>query len=296
VRRWLLLAVWVTLPVSAGPAASDAIASWSSAPRVVAGVLLWGAWAVGLLAVVAPRPLSLTAIRTIAPTFAVLAVAAAVAADTSAAAAVGAVVAAVVAAGLVAAPDLAVTAANAVAYGDEQRFPLRTPPALFLGPLPLARVLVVAGVAGGPLLLADGRVVLGVVALGVGLPVALFLARSLHGLSRRWVVLVPAGLVVVDPLTLADPVLFLREHIMAVRAVDGSMPVPADALDLRLGAAAGSAMVTFDEEIDLLRAARARRGGEVVSAARIVVASVRRAELLETAARRRIRVEVTTLP
>ncbi len=293
-RRWVLLIVWVTLPVSAGPAASDALASWSSGPRVVAEVLLWGAWAVGLLAVVAPRPVSLTAVRTIAPAFAVLAVAAAIGADTSPAAAVGAVAATVVAAAIVAAPDLAVIAVNAIAYGDEQRFPLRTPPALFVAPLPLARALVVAGVVGGPLLLADGRVVLGLVALVVGLAVTLLLVRPLHGLSRRWVVLVPAGLVVVDPLTLSDPVLFLREHIAAVRAVAGTAPVPAGSLDLRLGATAGSVTVTFDEEADLLRSTRARRGGEVVSTTQIVVATVRRSELLETAARRRIRVEITT--
>jgi hypothetical protein len=294
VQRWLLVAVWVTLPVTAGPAASDALSSWASAPQVVAEVLLWGAWAVGLLAVVAPRPAGLTAARTIAPAFAVLAVAAAIWADTDALAASGAVTATVVAAVLVAGSAFALAAANSIAYGDEQRFPLRTPPGLYAGPLPLARALVVAGIAGGPLLLADGEIVLGLVALVVGLPAALFLARALHSLSRRWLVLVPAGLVVADPLTLADPVLFIREHIVSVRAVDGSAPVPADVLDVRLGAAAGSTLLTFDEEAELMRSTRARRGGALVSVSRVLVASVRRDELLATAARRRIRVEVTT--
>jgi hypothetical protein len=294
VQRWLLLAVWVTLPVTAGPAASDAITSWAGAPQVVAEVLLWAAWAVGLLAVVAPRPATLTAVRTIAPAFAVLAVATAIWADTDALAAAGAVAATVVAAVLVAGSGLAIAAANSIAYGDEQRFPLRTPPGLYAGPLPAARALVVAGVAGGPLLLADGDVVLGIVALVVGVPVALFLGRALHSLSRRWVVLVPAGLVVADPLTLADPVLFIREHIVSVRAVDGTARVPADVLDLRLGATAGSTLLTFDEEAELMRSTRARRGGQLVSVARILVATVRRDELLTTAARRQIRVEVTT--
>jgi hypothetical protein len=292
VERWVLLAVWVTLPVTAGPAASDAISSWATGPRVVAEVLLWGAWAVGLLATVAPRPAGLTAIRTIAPAFAVLAVAAAIWADTTALAAAGAVAATVVAMVFVSGNELAIAAANSIAYGDEQRFPLRTPPGLYAGPLPLARALVVAGVAGGPLLLADGRIVLGLAALVVGVPVALLLVRSLHGLSRRWLVLVPAGVVVVDPLTLADPVLFLREHVLSMRGVVGAAPVPAGTLDLRLGATAGSTAVTFDEEADLLRATRARRGGEVVTTTRIVVATVRRADLLTTAARRRLRVEV----
>jgi hypothetical protein len=58
------------------------------------------------------------------------------------------------------------------------------------------------------------------------------LARSLHGLSRRWLVFVPAGVVVHDDLALADAMLFQR------RGVTGLRPAPADtdALDLTRGA------------------------------------------------------------
>jgi hypothetical protein len=84
----------------------------------------------------------------------------------------------------------------------------------------------------------------------------------------------------------------VREHVAAMRGVDGAAPVARGTLDLRLGATAGSTAITFDEEVDLLRATRARRGGEVVTTTRFLVATVRRAELLTTAARRRLRVEV----
>ena len=66
----------------------------------------------------------------------------------------------------------------------------------------------------------------------------------------------PAGFVIVDPLTLADPVLFLRERIMSMHAADAA-PVPPDVLDLRLGAGAGSVALVFDEAAELARAARA---------------------------------------
>ena len=79
-------------------------------------------------------------------------------------------------------------------------------------------LLVAAGVVAPVLLLADGEIVLGVVALLVGAALVAVLSRSLESLSRRWAVLVPAGFVVVDPLTLADPVLFLREHVRERRA------------------------------------------------------------------------------
>ena len=49
------------------------------------------------------------------------------------------------------------------------------------------------------------------IALAIGVPAAALIARLVHQLSRRWVVLVPAGLVVADPLTLTDPVLFVRK-------------------------------------------------------------------------------------
>jgi hypothetical protein len=283
----------VTLPITAGTAATDALDSWADAPRVVAIVLLWLAWGVGVVALLAPRPIGLTALRTIAPTFVVLAV---VAALTGAAgddlAAWGAVVATFITAIFVSDSEIAVAAANGIAYGDEERFPLRTPPALFLAPLPLARAALVAGVSAGPLLLADGQVVAGVAALLVGAPIVVVAARAVHGLSRRWVILVPAGVVVLDPLTLADPTLFVRRHVRALRAVDGGAPVGEGGLDLRLGATLSSVELVLDGDTDLVRSSRGRKGGRTVVATALLVAVVRRDDLLTTAASRRVRVEV----
>ena len=244
---WLLRIAWITLPLTAGPAASAALRDWSNGPQLVAEVLLWLAWAAGLLATIAPRPIGLTALRTIAPAFFVLAVIAAISGEPSTPAMVSALVATAIAAILTSGHDIAIAAVNAIAYGDEQRVPLRVPPALFLAPLPLARALVVAGLIAGPLLLADGRIVLGLVALAIGLPLATVLGRALHGLSRRWAVLVPAGFVVVDPMTLADPVLFLRERITSMKPVDATRPGMDGVLDLRLGATWGSVSLSFDE-------------------------------------------------
>ena len=276
----LLRVAWATLPLTAGPAATAGLRGWSDGPRVVAEVLLWGAWSAGLLAVLAPRPETLTALRVVAP--ASLGVVVAVTTG-------GALVATVVCAALASGHDVAFAAANARAYGDEQRFPLRLPPALYLGPLPVARAVVAAGIASGPLLLADGRIAPGVVTLVVAVPLVPLLVRALHGLSGRWAVLVPAGLVIVDPLTLADPVLFLRERIVRLQPVPPRR-APGDALDLRLGAAAGTVSMRFDEPADVMRARRARGGAETVRTTEIWFAVVRRERLLATAARRRLRV------
>src|SRR4029453_7501552 len=70
---WLVRLAWASLPITAGSAAGDALAGWSTPPRTLAEVLLWAAWATGLVALLAPHPIGLTALRVVAPTFAVLA-------------------------------------------------------------------------------------------------------------------------------------------------------------------------------------------------------------------------------
>jgi len=292
VRVWLLRAVWLTLPVTAGQAASDALSGWGDAPRVVATVLLWLAWGAGSVAVLAPRPVGLTVLRAVAPAYAILAVVVAVTGDTGTLAGVGAVAATFLAAMLAADSEIALLAVNSVAYGEERRFPLRIPPGLFLGPLPLARALLAAGITAGPLLIADEQYVLGAIALVVGVPTVALAARAVHTLSSRWMVLVPAGVVVVDPLTLADPVLLVRALVRTLRSVPGGSAVPAGTADLRLGATLGTLAIVLAEEADLSRSSPGRGGVETVLADGVLVAVVRRDELLRAAARRRVRVEV----
>jgi hypothetical protein len=241
----------------------------------------------------APHPIGLTVLRVVAPAFVVLAAIVAVTQSADAAPTVVALVATVVAAELVIGlPAVSFACANGVAYGDERRYPLRTPPVLWLGPLPVAPLLVGAGLAGGPLLLADGRIVAGIVALVVGLLVAPLAARSLHSLSRRWAVLVPAGLVLVDSMTLPDPVLFPRERVLSLRPMPRRAAPPAGALDLRLGARSGSTTMTLDRPTEMLQTRRGLGSAATAHPSVLCFAAVYRAELLATAASRRIRVDV----
>ena len=178
--------------------------------------------------------------------------------------------------------DIAIAAANAIAYGDELRVPLRVPPALFLAPLPLARALVVVGVAARtaaarrrPHRARRRR------ARGRRPPwPSCWHARSTR-LSRRWAVLVPAGFVVVDPMTLADPVLFLREASCGMQARRRRDRAPDGVLDLRLGATMGSVSLSFDQVAELFRAGRGRRADRDGDDRRdLLIAVVRRDEML----------------
>ena len=281
---WCARLTWALLPVSTGTALSDALDGWSTSPARVASVLLWAAWALGLVALLAPRPWGLTTLRVVAPV-AVL-VTSLAAAHTSAAPAALAVSSSLVAAGFVLSAPVAQAAGNAVAYGDEVRFPLRVPLPLFLGPVPIAVAAIVAGVSAGPLLLADHHYIAGIAVTAVGIAIAFALTRSLHSLARRWLVFVPAGLVVVDPLTLADPVLVRREQIVSVeRASTGR--AAADALDLRLGTPGGSVVLKLAQPQSFARR-RGRRDAELHDADVVLVSTVQAAALVRAAIARRI--------
>ncbi len=283
---WLLRAVWVTLPLTAGPAAGDALDGWSTAPRIVASAILWASWGAGLLATLAPRPWGLTVTRTVGPLLAAATVAALT--DGVPGAEGGAALAAtVVAAGLAGSPAFGLAGANGAAYGDERRYPLKVPPPLFIGILPGAVLVVGAGAVAGPLLLADGQWIVGALATVAGWAAAATAVPMLHRLSRRWLVLVPAGLVVADPLGLADPMLFPRERIRSVTPLAGPR-APSGALDLRLGATVGAVAVAVTEEATLMRAARPRTEPRPFVTDTLVVAPVASASFLAEAGARRI--------
>ena len=233
---WCARGTWVVLPVTTGNAIADALDGWSTGPARVAAVLVWVAWAAGVLALLAPRPRGLTLLRVVGP----LGLVCVAVSLTSASTASGVIAIASMTLADVCVLSSAVAAAsgNALAYGDEVRFPMPVPTPLLFGPVPIAIALVGAGGAAGPLLLADGRIVAGLAAVVSGVPVALLVIRSLDALSRRWVVVVPAGIALVDPLTLADPVLLRREAITRMSRAPAS-PRPAGILDLRLGTLVG---------------------------------------------------------
>jgi hypothetical protein len=271
--------------LTAGPAAAATFDPWSSAPRTLASVALWGAWGAVLVATLVPRPVGLTALR-VAAGLAVLLAALAIA-EASVGESVAALVGTLAVAGVALHPAVGFAFVNGAAYGDERRFPLRLPPALLLGPLPLAVPVLGLGATAGPLLLAGGRPVPGILALLVGWPLAAALARSLYSLSQRWAVLVPAGIVLKDPFALADPVLFPRERVASLRPLPYPTDPAADVCDLRLGAVAGSLVLELTEEATLVRTNVRRRGGEIVRARRLAFSPRLPDLLLADATRRR---------
>lgn len=213
-----------TLPFTAGPSIADALDGFSAPVRTTASVGIWMAWGLGMLAAAVPHPAALTTLRVLAPA-GLAATALLRGADDMwmlGVAATGAVTA------LAFAPSVGLRAVNGLAYPNERRFLLRPPGAVLIGPIALAWALAIAGIAAGPMLLAARVWVAGAIATLSGGALAALLLRALHGLSRRWVVFVPAGVVLHDLMVLSDPVLFVRAKVERL----GPAPAGTDALDL----------------------------------------------------------------
>ena len=224
--RGAAVAAW--LPVAAGSLYADALASasYDAGFRSSASVGLWFVFAAALAAMVLPGPLALTAARVAVPANLAASVWALAVIDDRMWLSHGvALAAAAVAVVAVLHPAFGDAVTDASSYGAERRFLLRAPGPVLLTLVAPMWLLTCAGAAAGPLLLADRRWAAGAAATLIGWPAALLAGRALHRLARRWLVFVPAGLVVHDHLTLAQPVLLTRSEIASVG------PAPADATD-----------------------------------------------------------------
>ncbi|HCV35469.1 MAG TPA: hypothetical protein DF783_00960 [Acidimicrobiaceae bacterium] len=281
---WILRATWLVLPLTLGPALADSLDEAALGLRNTASVGLWVLWSVGLVAVLIPHPLSLTVVRMGGPATATAAIWAAVTTDEPVWAIVGITSGLLVGVSALSAPvgDLFV---NGASYGDERRFLLRGPGPVVLLLGPLAWVVAILGSTAGPLLLADSRWVVGTAACVIGFPLVALAVRATNQLTRRWVVLVPAGLVLHDHLALAEPTLLARASISSI----GPARPNTDALDLSQAAHGMALEVACTEPHEMLIAKR-NSVAEVQSVSAFLFTPTRPDALLVEAERRRLSV------
>jgi len=282
-------ALWLSLPATTGAALGDALDATSTAVQAVAAVLAWSGWTAGVLALLAPRTVTLTVARFVIPAAVPAAAFALLGAEDSTVLSVAGLTTAALAATLSLMPETGSRFVNGSAYGHERRFPLRAPAAVILGPLEILWAAVVAGVAAGPLLLAAEQWIAGALATAVGAVVVWFGARSAHGLTRRWIVLVPAGLVVHDPMALADTLLVQKRDLARLTVAEAS----STAEDLTLGALGLALEIDLRSPADILPMAARRAGRRDPAAtpasmsqevARVLVTPTRPGHLLRAAA------------
>lgn len=205
------MAAWVTLAAAApwhhlhhhSVAVSAVLETWG-----------WLGWTVAAIGLLVPSPMGLTAIRSIAPLAVLVSVIA------------------VAPLGIFAAVMIVVIASSSVfadvmvqgsAYGDEQRFALRTP-VPYMAPAVVAWLALFGSLIGGSLIIAAQNYVAGVPILILGALLARTVPVRLHRLSRRWLVIVPAGIVVHDHMVLGETLMVMRKNIKSISRVTEAGP------------------------------------------------------------------------
>ena len=280
---WAVRVWWAALPFTAGPVLADGLHGASAAWRSTASVGLWVLWAGVLVGALLAHPATLVLVRLAVPsTVAAVVWSGLGGADWGEVAPVAAITGAMAAVSL--SSPVGQVFVNGISYGDEVRLLLRPPTVLLAGPLPAAAAVTVGGLVSGPLLLAAERWVLGVPVTVVGGAVAVLGGRSLYSLTRRWLVFVPAGVVLHDHLAVQDPVLLRRRVVAAF----GPAQQGSDAFDLSQGATGLILELAANQPTTLNTPARRKGSSEEVRASAVLIAPSRPGQAVSLARQRQL--------
>ena len=274
---WVARAGWIALPLGAG-AIGDAADDRTDGVAWTVAIAGWGVFGVVLVALLVPSVWSLTIARVLGPLALVATPLAAVFGAEAVDVALLGLPALVANAGIFS-PEFGRFMVQGSAYGDEQRFPLRAPAAPGIAAV-VSWVLWAALVIAAVLLPASGTLAIGIPLAVVALAASVLLLPRWNRMSRRWFVLVPAGVVVHDPLVLADTVM------VPTGQVRGSTLARADteAADLT-GPASGHAVeVTTSESAKTVFAPTpSQPGGRAIHMTAFLVAPSRPGAMLAAA-------------
>jgi hypothetical protein len=278
---------WLAVAVVGGRAVGDVLAGRSDAVQVVGVVGSWAGWAAGAVALVVPSVVTLTLLRAVVPGAVAVTVAVlCFGGDAEDGLLLG--VPAAVATLLVASAEVGRPYLQASAYGDERRFGLR-PPLGYLAACVVTWLAWITALIAALLALAAGAWFGAVPAVVVAILGALTLPRRWHQLSRRWLVFVPAGLVVHDAVVLDETLMLPRRRIVAVSANELGHGTAGGAVDLT-GPTPGLAVeITLDAatSVTLARRPSERRGRQVAVSA-LLLSPTRPGAVLREAERRRL--------
>lgn len=255
---WALRAsmlVLVVLAVTAIASADDGRASGAGAVATIAWAVTAAALAVALIV---PGPLGLAVARVLVPAT-VPATTAALILGADAPIGTAALALAAATTLLAMAAESGEAMVQASAYGDERRFPLRVP-VTYLLPMSITWLLWCVVSLAAVLLLCAQVWVLGALVTVVALAATVLLIGRMRRFAMRWLVIVPAGVVLHDPVVLAETLMVPRANVTYCRLA----PAGTEAADLT-GPAAGHAIDVGVKEMALVALA-ARPGAEKGSA------------------------------
>jgi hypothetical protein len=283
VLPWVARIAWILVAVVGGAAAEAAVEDRSGAVRWTVAIGGWGIFGSVAVALLIPSVRSLTVTRLGAPLAPVAAVVAGFGGASGGEVALLAVPA-IIAVTAIFSAEVGRWMVQASAYGDEDRLPLRSP-------VPTGTAAVVSWVAwaaaiiAGPLLLAARNLVVGVPVAIVAVAATVLLGPRWHKMSRRWLVLVPAGLVVHDPVVLADTLMVRTDQLLGM----GLARTDTVAADLTGPASGYAVQVDTSESVSTVFAFTPQEpNGKAIHMTGFLVAPTRPGEALRLASLRRI--------
>lgn len=241
----------VALAITGALALSSATDGRTDVASTVA-TIAWGVLVAAMvLSVVVPSPLGLAVVRLAVPA-SVPATAMTLVFGADTLWAVIALAAALAATAVALAAETGEAMVQAAAYGAERRLPLRSPAPLLL-PIVVSWIAWCALAIGGVVLICASQWVVGSLLVLLAVALGRLVLRRYHQLACRWLVIVPAGVVVHDQLVLAETLMVPRPNVRLARlALAGT-----EAADLT-GPAAGHALeVTVGEMVLAVLAATA---------------------------------------
>lgn len=240
---WALSALWVLLAPVMAFAITDAADGRSTHASLAASILWWLAVGAMVIAVVVPSALTLTVVRMLAPASAP---AATLTLLLGARAVLGAPALALALLVTIVgfAGEIGEVFVQGSAYGHEKRYPLKVP-AGFVLPMVSAWVVWCATLISAVLLFGGHHWIAGAICGAAAIGLTVLLLGRFHRFSMRWLVLVPAGVVIHDPVVLGETLMVPKPNVRLVRLA----PADTEAADLT-GPAAGHAIeITVGEMV-----------------------------------------------
>lgn len=283
VLPWVARIGWLVVGLLGSAAIDSAVAERREALRWVAAIGGWAVFAAVAIALLIPSVRSLTVSRIGTP---LALVAASMTAVAGAAAADVALLAlpAVVAVAAVFSAEFGRWMVQASAYGDEDRLLLRSPVAAGTASV-IAWALWAAAIVAGPLLIASANYVVGAPLAVIAVAATVLLLPRWHNMSRRWLVLVPAGLVVHDPVVLADTLMVRTDQLLGI----GLARSDTQAADLTGPASGYAVQIDTSEAVSTVFAFTPKEpNGRAIHMTGFLVSPTRPGEALRLAAARRL--------
>lgn len=231
---WVARLAWIAVAAGSG-AIETAVDDRADGLRWVAGIGGWALWGSVVAALLIPSTFSLAWIRVIG-SLAIPAVIGVVIGGASALDTALLALPAVIALAAFFSPEVGRWMVQQSAYGDEDRLLLRVPVAAGTAAV-VTWVAWAAAVIIGPLALGASDLAVGIPLTVIAVVMFVYIGPRWLAMAKRWLVFVPAGLVVHDPIVLADTLMVKTNQLGAIRLA----PADTEAADLT-GPASGYAI------------------------------------------------------